>query len=107
VHLADEHQRLGCSQAIEQCEVLRHDPDAALDRDRIRNRVDSENPHLAGAGPEKPGQALDRGGLSGAIRAEKTVKASGGDLEIDAVDGTQRSKRSRQAARLDREFHSS
>ena len=37
----------GRGQPIEQRQILGHDADAALDRDRIRERIDAEDAHRA------------------------------------------------------------
>ena len=39
----DEAQRLGRGQPIEEREILGHDADAALDLDRVGDRVDAED----------------------------------------------------------------
>ncbi len=39
------------------------------------------------SGIAQPDQALDGGGLAGAVRAEQAEDLAGADLEADAVDG--------------------
>ena len=53
VHLADEAERFGGGQPIEEREILGHDADAPLDLDRIGQRVDAEDAHLAGGRAEQ------------------------------------------------------
>jgi hypothetical protein len=47
VNLGDETQRFRRGQSIEQREIFRHDADAALDLDRVRARIEFENPDFA------------------------------------------------------------
>ena len=56
-------------------------------------------------GRSRPGQALDRRRLAGAVGPEEAVEAAGRHLQVDAVDGALRSERARQPACLDSEFH--
>ena len=58
VHLGDEGQRLLRGQAIEERQVLGDDADAALDRDRIRERIETEDRHRAGGRAQQSGRHL-------------------------------------------------
>ena len=105
VDLRDEAQRFRGGQPVEQREILGHDADAPLDLDRIGERIDAEDAHLAAEGRSRPGEALDRRGLAGAVGPEEAVEAAGRNREVDAVHRALRSERPRQPACLDREFH--
>ena len=105
VHVGDEGQRLARRQPIEQREILGHDADAPLHRDGIGQRIDAEDAHRAGGRPEQAGQALDGGGLAGAVRSEEAVEAAGRHREIDAVDGAELTEVAGEAVRLDRQVH--
>ena len=69
--------------------LLRHHPDAALDRHGFaRNRVPADS-CLAGCGRKERGQDRDSGGLAGAVRAQKAEDLPFRDREGDALDGNQ------------------
>ena len=101
----DEVERLRRGEPIEERQVLGHDPDPALDRDRIRERIHAEDPHRAARRPQQSGQALDRRALAGAVRPEKAVEAAGRHGEVDGVDGAEVGEGPGQPARLDGKFH--
>ena len=103
--LGHEHQGLFTGQPVEQRQVLRDHANAALDRDRIGERIDAENAHRAAAGLEQPGQALDRGRFASAVGTQEAVEASGRNGEIDAVHGAKAAEESREPLGLDSEFH--
>ena len=103
MHLADERQRLGAAQPIEQREILGHDADLALDRHRIGERIHVENPARAARRPQQSGQALDRRGLARAVRPEEAVEAAARNGQIDAVDGDEIAERLAQPGGLDRQ----
>src|SRR5205814_6743215 len=105
MNLGDEAERFARGQPVEQRQIFGHDADTALDLDGIYDRIEIENPDLARRGPQQPRQALDRRGLAGAVRTEEAVERSRRHLQIDAVDGPLGSKRAREAACRDGEFH--
>ena len=50
-------------------------------------RVQPEHPHRAARGAQQIEQALDGGGFTRAVAAEKAVAAPGPDRQAQAVDG--------------------
>src|SRR4029079_15748565 len=69
---------------------LERDADPGLDRIRIGDDVDAEDPHGARIGLPQALEDLHGRGLAGAVRAEQAEHGSGPDLEADAVDGARR-----------------
>ena len=67
---------------------FRHHADALLDRQRAFWVTDvfTENAHLDAAGREQAGQHLDGRGFARAVRAEKAVKPSGFDAQVQFID---------------------
>src|SRR5215204_5495245 len=107
VHLRDEAQGLRRGQPIEQGEIFRHHADAALDLDRLRERIEAQDAHLTARRPQQAGETLDRGGLACTVWSQESVEAAGRHVQVDAVDRALRSERARQPAGLDGEFHHS
>ena len=54
---------------------------------------------------QQAGQALDRRGLAGAVRAEEAVEAAGRHGKVDAVHRAEVPERPREPVRLDGEIH--
>ena len=106
VHLRHEHQRLLRGQPIEQREILGDDADAALDGDRIGERIDAEDAHRAAARAcSRPVRHLIVVDLPAPFGPEEAVEAAGRHGQIDAVDRAEAAEVPRQAVRLDGEFH--
>ena len=55
--------------------------------DRVAPRVAAEQPDRAGVGAQQAEQDADGGGLAGAVRAEEAVHLSGGDRQVEPVEG--------------------
>jgi len=53
----------------------------------MRRKIQAEELHAARSGREQTRKHLDGGGFTGAVGTEETKELSGGDGEIDAVDG--------------------
>jgi hypothetical protein len=105
VDLADEAERLGNGQPIEQREIFGDDADAALDLDGRGRGIEAEDPDVARRGLQQARQALDRRRLACAVGTEEAVEAARRHAEIDAVNRALRSECARQPVRLDCEFH--
>ena len=83
-------------------ETLRHVADAAAHADAVAVDRLSEEPRLALAGGQKPGQHLHGCRLAAAIGAEKTEDLAAADAETDLVDGDEIAEAHGEIARLDR-----
>src|SRR4029077_17618277 len=87
VHASGEAEELCASEASEQRHAFGNHSDLALDFDGVSVEIDAENFNSPGTGREQSGEHLDRGGFPRAIGAEKAEELSGGDAQVDAVDG--------------------
>ncbi len=61
-------------------------PICGRSRSASRDRVEPEHPYVAGVGTPQPLQALDRGGLAGAVGADQADHLAGADVEVEVVD---------------------
>src|SRR5204863_6181140 len=103
VQAADQGEMLAPGQAREERQLLGHHADPAADGDLVALGVEAEDLELAARRREQAGEALDRGRLSGAVRAQEAVEAAARNGEVDAVDGDRRAERPPQIVRFDGE----
>jgi hypothetical protein len=87
VHAADEAKVFGGGEAAEEGEAFGDDADLAFDFDGVGDGVEAEDLDAAGGGGEEAGEHLDGGGLAGAVGAEEAEELTGGDGEVDVLDG--------------------
>ncbi len=97
VHASGKAEELGAGEAAEQGHAFGHDPDLALDFDGMRVEIDAEDFDASGAGREQAGQHFDGGGFTRAIGAEEAEELSGGDAQVDVVNGYEFSEAAGQA----------
>ncbi|MFM1944862.1 MAG: hypothetical protein RI897_3844 [Verrucomicrobiota bacterium] len=70
-------------------DVVRDIGEAGFDCDLFGAGVMSEDADRSLIGAEEVEQAFDGGGFAGSVTAEEAVAASGGDREVEAMDGLQ------------------
>src|SRR5579859_4606569 len=87
VQVGVETQVLLPRQVVVQGRVLEHQPDVAAYSVAFPYHVVACHPGGTRGGIRQGAQDLDRGGLAGAVRAEKPEGLPGRDLEVDAADG--------------------
>src|SRR5580704_15560560 len=87
VQVGVEAQVLLPGQVVVQGGVLEHQADVAAHGVPFLCDIVARHPGGTRGGIRQGAQDLDRGGLAGAVRAEKPERLPGSDLEIDAADG--------------------
>src|ERR1700722_7256640 len=101
VHASGEAKKFGASEAPKKRHAFRHDSDVALDLDWVGVQIDAENFDAPRARSEQPGQHFDGRRFSGAVGTEEAEELSGGDLQVDVIDGQQVAEAARQTLRGD------
>ena len=86
VEAREQHQQLAGGQHLEQGGRLQLDADPSLHRPRVGPHGLAEHLHLACIRPAQALDHLERGRLSGAVRAEEAERLALVHLERDAVD---------------------
>ena len=104
---ADEREILARRQVVEQRQVFRNDPHAALRLERLAGieHVPPQHDHLPAGRGEQPGQHLDRRRLARAVGPQEPVKRPALDGQVDAVHGAEVVEVPRQLVRFDRQGH--
>ena len=87
VHAADEAEVFGCGEAAEEGEAFGDYADLAFDLDGVGGGIEAENLDAAGGRGEEAGEHLDGGGFAGAVGAEEAEELTGGDAEVDVLNG--------------------
>ncbi len=108
MHAADESEILAGGQVIEQGQVFRNDPHAALGLERFARveHVLSQHDDLPLRGRKQAGQHFDGGRFTGAVGSEKAVKRATFDAQFEAIDGAEVAKEPRQLMSFQRQIHS-
>ena len=66
-------------------QFLRHDADAGLGVARVFIDIETPDPRAAGGLVHQPGQDVDHGRFSGAVRPQQAKDAAARDIEIDPL----------------------
>jgi hypothetical protein len=72
--------------------------------DRVAPGITAEEPRCAGVGAEHSEQDTDRRRLPRSVRAQEAVNFAGAHVEVELVEGAERSERLDESFDLDREF---
>ncbi len=99
--LTEEVDRLASGQVGPQVHVAGDVGQAAVQGDGVTPGVPAEQHHLAVVTAQQPQQDADRGGLAGTVGAEEAVDLADSDVEVEAVEGRDRTEGLGQAGDVD------
>lgn len=94
---AEQVDHLAAGQVGPEVDVPGHVGEAAVECRRVAPGVAAEQADVPGVGPQEAEQDADGGRLARAVRAQEAVHLTGGDLQVEAVEGPRRAERLPQA----------
>ncbi len=80
-------EQLAAAEPLEHAQALGQDADPGLGGDRVGPDVGAVDEHGPLVGPEQAGDHRQRGGLSGAVRADQSDERPGRQLQAEPGDG--------------------
>ena len=82
----EEGDRLRDPQPVRQTRALQLAADLRPQPVGVMDRIEAEHAELAGVGPAEPLEALDGGGLAGAVGADQAEHLAGVHVQVEAID---------------------